>query len=126
MEQQTHRGRKKGGRPRKAVKRDQLLGVKCNLIERRAIEAKAKAVNLSVSEYLRKMGLAGKIDSSKAALPKEVLQLTGTLNHLAANMNQVAYKRNRGDELNAIERATLQQEASAIRQLAKDIKTYLQ
>jgi hypothetical protein len=126
MEQQTKQGRKKGGRPQKAVKRDQLLGVKCNLIERRAIEAKAKAVNLSVSEYLRKMGLAGKIDSSKAALPKEVLQFTGTLNHLAANMNQVAYKRNRGDELNAIERARLQQEATAIRQLAKDIKTYLQ
>jgi len=71
------------------------------------------------------MGLTGKIDRTDRVLPKEVLLLTGTLNHLAANMNQVAYKRNRQDELNAVERATLQHDAAAVRQLAKDIKAYL-
>jgi hypothetical protein len=126
MDQPKTYNKSKGGRPRKAVKRDQLLGIKCTLIERRAIEARAKSLQLSVSEYLRKMGLTGKIDRSERALPKEVLQFTGTLNHLAANMNQVARKRNRNDELNAIERATLQYEVAAIRQLAKDIKAFLQ
>ena len=29
---------KKGGRPTKAIKKDQLLGVKCSLIERKVIE----------------------------------------------------------------------------------------
>lgn len=126
MDQLKAYNKSKGGRPRKAVKRDQLLGIKCTLIERRAIEVRAKSLQLSVSEYLRKMGLTGKIDRSERALPKEVLQFTGTLNHLAANMNQVARKRNRNDELNAIDRATLQYEVAAIRQLAKDIKAFLQ
>jgi hypothetical protein len=126
MDQHTNARKKKGGRPRKAVKMDQLLGVKCSLIERKAIEARAKSVNLSVSEYLRKMGLTGKIDRNDKALPREVLQMTGTLNHLAANMNQIAYRRNRQDELNAIERAELLHDAFRIRQLAKDIKSYLQ
>jgi hypothetical protein len=115
-----------GGRPRKAVKKDQLLGVKCSLIERRVIEAKAKSVNLTVSEYLRQMGLTGKIDRQEKALPKEVLQLTGILNHLAANMNQIAKKRNTNEELNALERATLQRDGACLKQLAKDIKDCLQ
>jgi hypothetical protein len=114
----------KGGRPFKAVKRNQLLGTKCTLIERRAIEAKAKSVQLTVSEYLREIALTGKIDRSGKALPKEVLQLMGTLNHLAANMNQIAKKRNRNESLNALERATLQYEAEQLKQLARDIKTY--
>lgn len=118
MESNHHHTRKKGGRPPKAVKKNQLLGVKCSLIERRAIEAKARSVNLSVSEYLRQMGLTGKIDRAERALPKEVLLLTGTLNHLAANMNQVAKKRNSFEELNALERAALQHEAAVIKQLA--------
>jgi len=125
MEQQGKHSRSKGGRPKKAVKRDQLLGVRCTLIERRAIEARAKSVQMTVSEYLRKIGLAGKIDRSERTIPREVLQFTATLNHLAANMNQVARKRNRDESLNAIERATLQIDANAIQQLAKDVKSYL-
>ena len=117
--------RKKGGRPKKAVKKDQLLGVKCSLIERKAIEGKARLAGLSVSEYLRQMGLTGKIDCAEKALPKEVLQYTGTLNHLAANINQIAHKRNRDDVLNALERAELQHDATAVRQLVKEIKSYL-
>ena len=124
MESSKDRLKKKGGRPPKAIKRNQLLGTRCTLIERRAVEAKARFVNLSVSEYLREMGLTGKIDRTTRALPKEVLQLIGTLNHLAANMNQVAKKRNRNEFLNALERATLQYETAAIKQLARDIKTY--
>ena len=59
-------------------------------------------------------------------LTKEILLFTATLNHLAANMNQVAKKRNSLDELNAIERAELNQLSGQIKQLAKDIKSYLQ
>ena len=125
MLQQINHTRKKGGRPKKAVRKDQLLGVKCSLVERKAIEVRAKLVNLSVSEYLRKMGLTGKIDRREKAFPKEVLLLTGTLNHLAANLNQIAHKRNRQEELNAVERAVLQDDAATVRQLAKDIKSYL-
>lgn len=58
-------------------------------------------------------------------LPKEILQFTGTLNHLAANLNQIAKKRNQLDELNALERAQLQQLSTMVKQLAMDIKNHL-
>ena len=80
---------------------------------------------MSISEYLRKMGLTGKIDRSEKVFPKEALQYSGTLNHIAANINQIAYKRNRNDELNAIERAKLMQDAVVVRQAALNIISYL-
>ena len=115
----------KGGRPRKTIKRDQLLAVKCTLMERKVIEAKSRSVLLSVSEYLRALGLSGKIDRRQKVLPKEVLALTATLNHMAANLNQIAKKRNGIDELNALERAELQYFSGQFKQLANDIKNYL-
>jgi len=115
----------KGGRPVKAIKRNKLLGVKCSIIEKKVIELKAKNSGLTVSEFLRELGLTGKIDMRKISLSKEILQFTGTLNHLAANMNQVAKKRNQNDELNAIERARLQQDCLVVKQLASDIKNCL-
>ena len=115
----------KGGRPPKAVKKDQLLGVKCTLIERRAIEAKARSAGLSRSEYLREMGLTGKIDMRKKALPKEVLKLMGNYHHLAANINQIAKKRNQFDDLNALDRSTLNQLPAIIKEWDSIIKSYL-
>src|SRR5438132_14026571 len=60
--------KKKGGRPQKAIKRDQLVGVKFTMIEKKLIEFKAKTAGLTHSEYLREMGLSGKIDMHKKAL----------------------------------------------------------
>lgn len=117
--------RNKGGRPPKAVKRNKLLGVKCTLVEKRTIEAKARYSGVSVSEYLRNLGLSSKIDMRKIRMPKEILQFTGTLNHLAANLNQIAKKRNQLDELNALERAQLNQLSLSVKKLAVDIKNHL-
>jgi hypothetical protein len=122
MEEQKAITRNKGGRPKKAVKKDQLLAVKCSLYERRAIEARAKSANLSVSEYLREIALTGKIDRREKALPKEVLALTGTLNHAAANLNQIAHKRNSNEVLNALERADLKVLSGELKGAAKIIK----
>lgn len=126
LEKGTDHIKNKGGRPPKAVKKDQLLGVKCTLIERRAIEAKARSVGLSVSEYLCKMGLTGKIDARQKALPKEVLRYFGDLNHTAANINQIAKKRNQFDELNALDRATLKELVAFIKEMVQVTKLYLQ
>jgi len=125
MEQKNAYTHNKGGRPKKCVKRDQKITVMCSLIERKVIEHKAKAAGLSVSEYLRNLGLNRQVDTSKKALPKEVLLFTATLNHLAANINQIARKRNQGEELNALERAALHRLPNEIQQLANYIKTYL-
>jgi hypothetical protein len=116
----------KGGRPRKAVKRDQLLGVKCTLSERTAIEQKAKDNALSVSEYLRELGLYSFDNTRKQkTLPKEVLLFTATLNHLAANINQIAYRTNRGDFLTPLERVDLFRLIMEIKTLSSSIKSYL-
>ena len=125
MEGQKHSIKNKGGRPGKADKRNQLLGVKCTLAEREVIESRAKLVALTVSEYLREMGLTGNIDMRKKALPKEVLVLKATLNHTAANLNQIAKKRNGFEELNALERAGLQYLSRQLIQLVMDIKNYI-
>lgn len=116
----------KGGRPKKAIKQNHFIGVKCSLIEKTILRQRAKTAGLTLSEFLRESGLKGQAVRKIKALPKEVLQFTGTLNHLAANLNQVAKKRNRMDELNALERADLQMLSGQVKQLAVDIKNYLQ
>lgn len=84
----------KGGRPNLKIKKDQKLSSWVDLVDRKIIEKKAMLCQLSVSEYLREQALEGKINVRNKALPKEVLQLTGTLNHNAANINQIAFQLN--------------------------------
>ncbi|MNG01028.1 hypothetical protein D3C85_110260 [compost metagenome] len=125
MEEQNDTKKNKGGRPKKVVKKDQLLAIKCTLYERKIIEAKAKKMNLTVSEYLREVGLTTKIDYRNKALPKEVLSLTGMLNHMAANLNQIAKKRNSNDILSPLERAELMVRSGQVKDLAVQIKNFM-
>ena len=118
-------GRNKGGRPRKTIKQKEVISVKCSLIEKIMLKQKAKAIGISLSEYLRQGGLNGQAVSKIKAFPKEILLFTATLNHLAANLNQVAKKRNGIDELNALERANLNLLSVQVKQLAVDIKKLL-
>jgi|SRR5665213_3119299 len=121
-----HIYKKRGGRPKQAVTKNQQLAVMCTPTERKLIEEKAKTANMSKSEYLRTIGLSGKIDMKIKVLSKELLFFTATLNHVAANMNQIAHKRNCNDELTAIERAELNFLSQQVKQLVNDIKSYLQ
>ena len=125
MEQQNETKKNKGGRPKKVIKRDQLMAIKCTLYERKIIEAKAKKSNLTVSEYLREIGLTTKIDYRNKALPKEILSFTAMLNHMAANLNQIAKKRNSNDELSPIERAELRVQSGRVKDLAVQIKKFM-
>lgn len=116
----------KGGRPKKDVKRDRLLGVKCTSQEKEIIEKKAKDHAFSVSEYLRELGLSSSATSVKQKpLPKEVLLFTATLNHLAANINQIAYRKNRGDFFTPNDRVALFGLVVEIKGLSASIKSYL-
>ncbi|ANI89394.1 mobilization protein [Arachidicoccus ginsenosidimutans] len=115
-----------GGRPKKSVKRDRFIAVKCTAVERKLIEAKAKSFFLSVSEYIREMALRGTILPKIKTLPKEVLGFTATLNHLAANLNQIAKKRNGFEELSVSERSELKVQSEEVKNLTTEIKNYLQ
>lgn len=125
MEGEKRQNKNKGGRPKKKIKRDQQLAVMCTLIERKIIEHKAKLVNCCLSQYLRELAMKGQVDRKIKVLPKEILQFTATLNHLAANINQLAKKRNREEELSAIDWAELSHLSGEIKRLAEQIKMYL-
>ncbi len=116
--------RNKGGRQKKAIARSQHLAVKCSLTERVVIASNARNTGRKVSEFLRELGLKTRIEVLQKALPKEVLALTGTLNHLAANLNQIARKRNGLDELSPLERAELKIFSVKLRTLVQTIKKY--
>ena len=124
MESEIDYTKHKGGRPRKEVKRSEQLAVMCTLVERTIIEHKAKIANVSVSEFLRTLALKGQVDTRKKVLPKEVLQGISTVNHIAANVNQIAKKRNSFDELSPIERAELQWIVGQLKQFVNDFKNY--
>lgn len=125
MEQAPHTGRNKGGRPRKAERRDQLIAVKCSVAERRIIQQKAMSVRLSVSEFLREIALNGKVVSHKRSIPAEVLALTGSLNSNGALLNQIAKARNNMESLTIKQQAELFFLAKDLQMLAADIKKYL-
>jgi hypothetical protein len=118
--------RNKGGRPKKTIRRDEQLAVMCTIIERKAIEHKAKLASISVSEFLRTLGVKGQVDRKIKVLPKEILQMIGTLNHMAANLNQVAKKKNRDEPFNDMERDEFMQLIKEITEVAKKIRNYLQ
>lgn len=117
--------RNKGGRPKVSLKRDASFTVMCTLIEKKLIQLNAREVNTSASVYLRELGLKGAVKLKLKTLPKEVLQFTGTLNHMAASLNQIARKRNSGEDLNAMDRALINQEVIAIQKFVEQVEAYL-
>lgn len=123
MEQEKKYTRNKGGRPVKVVKRNKPLTVKCTIIEQKIIAGKAKKANLTISEYLRELGLNGNIVMLVKTLPKEVLALIAALNHVGGLLNQIAKKRNSNEELNALERADLKILEGKVKELLEGIKT---
>ncbi|MFT4156183.1 plasmid mobilization protein [Parafilimonas sp.] len=116
----------KGSRPKKTIQRSHRLRVACSALELEIIEGKAKQVQLTISEFLREAALNSQIFSRQKTLPKEVLEFTAQLNHLAANVNSLAYKNNAAQIFNAFERLELKQLAADVKQLAQDIKNHLQ
>jgi Bacterial mobilisation protein (MobC) len=115
----------KGGRPKAEFKRDQQLAVMCTLQERNLIEQKAKQANSPVSVWLRSIAIKGQTGSVKNKIPKEVLLFTATLNHLAANINQLTKKHNQYDLFSDAEIDQLKSLINDVKQLATDIKNSL-
>ncbi|WP_224751066.1 plasmid mobilization protein [Mucilaginibacter pankratovii] len=115
----------RGGRPQVPHKRRSAVSVMCTLIEKKIIEANAKRVGMNPSVFLRNLGLSTRIDVRLKTLPRPVLEMRGTLNNIAANLNQIARKRNRGDDLNAMERALLDQDVRSLRALVKNINAHV-
>jgi mobilization protein NikA len=114
-----------GGRPKKLNKQDCFIGIKCSSSEKEILHQKAQASNLTLSEFLREAGLKRQAVMQIKTLPKEILLFTATLNHLAANINQIAKQCNTYNQLTTVERIELQVLSAQIKQLAIDIRNYL-
>jgi hypothetical protein len=115
----------KGGRPKAPHKKSEAISVMCDLLEKRIIWANARNAGKTASVFLRDLGLYGRVTVKVRTLPRAVLQLTGTLNHIAANLNQIAKRRNRGNDLDTLERALLNQEVRSLQSLVRDIKSFI-
>ncbi|MGY4539896.1 hypothetical protein ACVW0P_004337 [Mucilaginibacter sp. UYNi724] len=115
----------KGGRPKVSHKKSEALSVMCNLLEKKIIQANARNAGKTVSVFLRDLGLQSRAVVRVRTLPRSVLQLTGTLNHIAANINQLAKKRNQGSDFNGMERALLNQEIRSLQAIVKEIKNFV-
>ena len=117
---------RKGGRPKKNVKRDEQLAVMCTLLERKRIEYKSSHAGISMSEYLRACGLKGQVAITAKTLPREVLKIIATLNHACAKMNQIAKRCNRGETFNPMEISEIFQAIHELLALVKQVKKYFE
>jgi len=124
ISENKNRKKNKGGRPRKHIKMDKYIGVKCTLIEKTAIISNAKKLKLTASEFLRRLGLQRRIDIKIKRVPKEALSITALLNYLNANLNQVAKKKNKDEPFNAIERAEFLLLAKEIKAVVEQVKFF--
>ncbi|MBS0027708.1 plasmid mobilization protein [Chitinophaga sp. 22321] len=125
MTQNEMRQRNKGGRPSKEIRKNIILTLKCSAVEKMIIAQKARESNQNISEYIREICINGQADRRVKVLPPEVLAFSGTLNHIAANINQIAWKRNKGENLSLEERGNLQRLVSVLKEIAVAIKNYL-
>jgi len=88
---------KKGGRPKKSVKRTEKMSAHCSSLERAVIEGRASSANLSVSEYIRRAALDAQIIVK--SYPVEILKISSQLNQLAANTYNISKRMNLGQFL---------------------------
>jgi hypothetical protein len=106
-------------------KKSRKISCWCTATEKRYIEIRARKAGFSASEYLRELALQHYLKRPKT-LPTEVLAFDGQLLQLIATLQPLARKRLDGDELNALERATLKQGMRDIDNLILQIKNHLQ
>lgn len=115
----------KGGRPVKAVKRKITLTIKCTSQEAIDIKTQAKQGGITVSEYLRTLGVSGKVVMQIKTIDSQALKFIAAINHDGALLNQIAKKRNSNDELNAFERAELIMLTGRLRMIVSEIEKHL-
>jgi hypothetical protein len=98
--------------------------LRCTPTEKRYIKIRARDAGLSVSVFLRDMGLKDSPEKRKT-LPPEVLAFIGQLSQIIGTLEIIARKRLDNEDLDGLERAELNFRAKEVKILIKDIKSYL-
>jgi len=98
--------------------------LRCTPAEKRYIKIRARDAGLSVSVFLRDMGLKDSPEKRKT-LPPEALASIGVLSGLTGALEIIARKRLDNEDLDGLERAELNFRAKEVKMVIKDIKSYL-
>ena len=98
--------------------------LRCTPTEKRYIMIRAREAGLSVSVFLRDMGLKDSPEKRKT-LPPEVLASIGVLSGIIGNLEIIARKRLDNEDLDALERADLKFRAAELKMMITEIKSYL-
>jgi hypothetical protein len=97
--------------------------LRCTPTEKRYIKIRAHEAGLSVSVFLRDMGLKDSPEKRKT-LPPEVLAFIGQLAQLIGALEIIARRRLDNEDLDGLERAELNFRAKEVKILIKDVKSY--
>jgi len=91
--------KKRGGRPKKDIKRNALVSVRFTKNEKQALKFIAKKENENPSEFLRNLGLIKIGIHVKKKPNQEVQNLRNELRRIGVNLNQIAKKLNANNQL---------------------------
>lgn len=111
------------GRPEKPDKKDRILALKCSSADELIIRSNASLYNLPVSVYIRDIAVKHRVQLKK--LPQEVLVFQTRINQTCSLLNQLARKKNKNEQLSAIDRAQLSDLVDELFSVVKLIKSYL-
>jgi len=109
----------------KALHKNRHAKVNFTAAEKRYIEIRARDMGLSVSSYLREIGLKD-FPAKERSLPTEVLAFNGQLSQLIGFLEIIARKRLDNEDLDSLQRAELTFRLKEVKLLIENIKTYLQ
>ena len=97
---------------------------RCSPVEKAYIKSCAKKAGKSLSAYVREGALQGFPHRDKS-LPTEVLAFHGQLAQACGLLEVIVRKRLDGDDLNALERAQLNEVRQLLQAFLEHIKQYL-
>jgi hypothetical protein len=96
----------------------------CNQVEQAYIKACAKKAGKTVADYMRRGAMQG-FEGKDKSLSSKVLAFQGQLAHVCGLLEVIARKRLDGDELNALERAQLNEIRQSLQETFEQIKQHL-
>ena len=123
-ERRIHRMKKKYNTP----KRDQVVKTRLTQEEKTAFEKMCRMVGLNQSEYLRQMITRGKIKAKILVTGTSdktldvIGKLTGQIGKIGNNLNQIAFKLNRGYPADDSLREDVRRELSGLSEIRFDLE----
>ena len=109
----------------KGLQKTSDIRVCCTKAEKRYIEIRARGLGLSVSVFLREMGLKD-FPPERKTLAAEVLAFNADLAGIAGALELIANKRLDNEDLDGLQRAELLFRAKELKLLIERIKNFLQ